>query len=45
MNINFIIGGVIGFWGGVFLLGVVFMMALMAQKYCCDTGKIGQVQD
>ena len=28
-----------GFWGGVLLLGAVFMVALMAQKYCCDTGQ------
>ena len=32
-------GGVLGFWGGVLLLGAVFMVALMAQKYCCDTGQ------
>jgi len=34
-----IIGGVLGFWGGVWFLGLVFMVALMAQKYCCDTGQ------
>jgi len=30
-----IIGGVLGFWGGVGSLGTMFLMILLSQKYCC----------
>ena len=28
-------GGVLGFWGGVGSMGCVFLMVLLAQRYCC----------
>jgi len=33
----FATGGVLGFWGGVWLLGALFMVVLMAKNYCCNT--------
>ncbi len=30
-------GGVLGFWGGVWALGAIFMVVLMAKNYCCNT--------
>lgn len=30
-----ILGGVLGFWGGVGTMGTLFLVILLAQKYCC----------
>ena len=30
-----IIGGVLGFWGGVGSLGTVFLVVVVSQRYCC----------
>ena len=32
----FILGGVICFWGGIWLLGAIFMVVLMAKNYCVN---------
>ena len=30
-----IIGGVLGFWGGVGSLGTIFLVVVVSQRYCC----------
>ena len=30
-----ILGGVLGFWGGVGSMGTVFLLVVMSQRYCC----------
>ena len=30
-----ILGGVLGFWGGVGSMGTVFLLVVMTQRYCC----------
>lgn len=30
-----IVGGVLGFWGGVGSMGTLFLVILLAQRYCC----------
>jgi len=30
-----IMGGVLGFWGGVGSMGTLFLVVLMTQRYCC----------
>jgi len=32
-----IVGGVLGFWGGVGTMGTLFLIILLANKYCCRT--------
>jgi len=34
-----ILGGVLGFWGGVWCLGIIFLMVLMAQRVVCRKGE------
>jgi len=34
-QVKAIIGGVIGFWGGVGSLGSLFLGAVLTQRYCC----------
>lgn len=34
-----ILGGVLGFWGGVGSMGTVFLFILMTQRYCCRPNK------
>ena len=35
------LGGVICFWGGVWALGAVFMVVLMAKNYCIKSSEAG----
>ena len=35
LEIKAIIGGVLGFWGGVVGLGAVFLVVVLSQRYCC----------
>ena len=30
-----ILGGVLGFWGGVGSMGTVFLLVVLTQRYCC----------
>ena len=39
-NLRFL-GGVICFWGGVWALGALFMVALMAKNYCIKSAEAG----
>lgn len=34
-EVKAIIGGVLGFWGGVGGLGTVFLVLVLSQRYCC----------
>jgi hypothetical protein len=34
-QVKAIIGGVIGFWGGVGSMGSLFLGAVLTQRYCC----------
>ena len=34
-EIKAIIGGVLGFWGGVGSLGTIFLIVVLSQRYCC----------
>lgn len=34
-------GGVICFWGGVWALGAIFMVVLMAKNYCIQSAAAG----
>lgn len=34
-EIKAIIGGVLGFWGGVGGLGTLFLVVVLSQRYCC----------
>ena len=34
-EIKAIIGGVLGFWGGVGGLGAIFLTVVISQRYCC----------
>jgi hypothetical protein len=34
-EVKAIIGGVLGFWGGVGSLGTVFLVIVLSQRYCC----------
>ena len=36
-----IAGGVVCFWGGVWALGAVFMVVLMAKNYCIKSAAAG----
>ena len=41
-EVKAIIGGVLGFWGGVGGLGAMFLVIVLSQRYCCkdeDDGK------
>jgi hypothetical protein len=40
-EVKAIIGGVLGFWGGVGGLGTMFLVIVLSQRYCCkkDDGK------
>lgn len=40
-EVKAIIGGVLGFWGGVGGLGTMFLIVVLSQRYCCkeDDGK------
>lgn len=40
-----ILGGVICFWGGVWALGAVFMVVLMAKNYCIKSAEAGSEID
>ena len=35
VEIKAIIGGVLGFWGGVGGLGTMFLVVVLSQRYCC----------
>ena len=37
-----ITGGVICFWGGVWALGAIFMLVLMAKNYCIKSAAAGR---
>lgn len=37
-----IMGGVICFWGGVWALGGIFMVVLMAKNYCTSSQAAGE---
>ena len=41
-NACLLAGGVLGFWGGVWLLGACFMVVLMAKNYCCNTDNMAK---
>ena len=30
-----IMGGVLGFWGGIGGLGTIFLVVVMSKRYCC----------
>jgi len=34
-EVKAIIGGVLGFWGGVGGLGTIFLVIVLSQRYCC----------
>ncbi len=34
-EVKAIIGGVLGFWGGVGSLGTLFLVVVLSQRYCC----------
>lgn len=34
-EVKAIIGGVLGFWGGVGGLGTMFLVLVLSQRYCC----------
>lgn len=34
-EVKAIIGGVLGFWGGVGSLGTLFLVIVLSQRYCC----------
>ena len=34
-EVKAIIGGVLGFWGGVGGLGTLFLVVVLSQRYCC----------
>ena len=34
-EVKAIIGGVLGFWGGVGGLGTMFLVVVLSQRYCC----------
>ena len=34
-EVKAIIGGVLGFWGGVGGLGTMFLIVVLSQRYCC----------
>ena len=34
-EVKAIIGGVLGFWGGVGGLGAMFLIIVLSQRYCC----------
>ena len=38
LEVKAIIGGVLGFWGGVGGLGAVFLIIVISQRYCCKKG-------
>ena len=40
-NVVPIAGGVVCFWGGVWALGAVFMVVLMAKNYCIKSAAAG----
>jgi len=35
LEVKAIIGGVLGFWGGVGGLGTMFLVVVLSQRYCC----------
>ena len=35
LEVKAIIGGVLGFWGGVGGLGTLFLVVVLSQRYCC----------
>jgi len=35
LEVKAIIGGVLGFWGGVGGLGAMFLVVVLSQRYCC----------
>ena len=37
-EVKAIIGGVLGFWGGVGSLGTLFLVIVLSQRYCCKKG-------
>ena len=43
-EVKAIIGGVLGFWGGVGGLGTMFLVVVLSQRYCCkeNDGKDGE---
>lgn len=40
-DLTAILGGVIFFWGSVWALGALFMVALMAKNYCIKSAEAG----
>lgn len=38
LEVKAIIGGVLGFWGGVGSLGALFLIIVISQRYCCKKG-------
>ena len=34
-EVKAIIGGVLGFWGGIGSLGTLFLVVVMSKRYCC----------
>jgi len=40
-DLTAILGGVVCFWGGVWALGAVFMVVLMAKNYCIKSAAAG----
>jgi len=40
-DLTAILGGVICFWGGVWALGAIFMIVLMAKNYCIKSAAAG----
>ena len=34
-EVKAIIGGVLGFWGGIGSLGTLFLIVVMSKRYCC----------
>jgi len=40
-DLTAILGGVICFWGGVWALGAIFMVVLMAKNYCIQSAAAG----
>lgn len=34
-EVKAIIGGVLGFWGGIGGLGTLFLVVVMSKRYCC----------
>ena len=38
-EVKAIIGGVLGFWGGIAGLGTLFLVVVMSKRYCCREGE------